>query len=106
MYYPKNNERLMREMAGVENRAARFRCTLVLAKDGEESAVFTGTVEGRIAGEPSGNGGFGYDPLFVPEGHSQTLADLGAEVKSTLSHRAVAIREFVAEVEKGRFVNS
>ena len=98
--HAKNNERLMREMAGKEIRSARFRCTLVLAKDGEEKAVLTGTVEGRIAESPSGNGGFGYDPLFIPTGHSNTMADLGATVKSTLSHRAVAIRAFAAEVEK------
>lgn len=104
--HAKNNERLMREMSGNAERSARFRCTLVLAKGGEEKAVFTGTVEGRIADKPSGNGGFGYDPLFIPAGHSETMADLGAAVKSTLSHRAEAIRAFVAEVEKGNFVNS
>lgn len=98
-----NNQRLIREMAGKSERAARFRCTLVLAKQGEEKAVFTGTVEGHIAGSPSGNGGFGYDPLFVPEGYTATMADLGADVKSTLSHRAQAIRAFVADVEKGIF---
>ncbi len=103
--HAKNNARLMREMAGITDRSARFRCTLVLAKYGEEKAVFTGTVEGRISESPSGNGGFGYDPLFIPEGHSQTMADLGAAVKSTLSHRAEAIRAFVAAVEKGKLVN-
>jgi XTP/dITP diphosphohydrolase len=104
--HSRNNERLMREMAGKAPRTARFRCTLVLAKDGGERAVFTGTVEGAIAKSPSGNGGFGYDPLFIPTGHSATMADLGAAVKSTLSHRAKAIRDFVAEVEKGCFINS
>jgi len=99
--HEKNNLRLMEEMAGKDIRTARFRCTLVLAKDGREKAVFTGTAEGSIAGAPSGKGGFGYDPLFIPEGHSATLAELGAEVKSTLSHRAKAIRSFVSEVEKG-----
>lgn len=103
--HAKNNERLMREMAGKADRSARFRCTLVLAKEGEEKAVFTGTVEGTIAISPSGNGGFGYDPLFVPSGHSTTMADLGAVIKSTLSHRAVAIRAFVAEVEKMDLIN-
>ena len=98
--HAKNNERLMKEMNGKADRSARFRCTLVLAKDGEEMAVFTGTVEGRIAESSSGNGGFGYDPLFIPEGHTATMADVGASVKSTLSHRAMAIRSFVAEVAK------
>ncbi len=101
----KNNECLIREMDGITERSARFRCTLVLAKNGGEKGVFTGTVEGQIAGSPSGNGGFGYDPLFIPEGHSQTMADLGAAVKSSLSHRAEALREFVAAVEKGKLVN-
>lgn len=98
--HAKNNEHLIREMSGIKQRSARFRCTLVLAKNGEEKGVFTGTVEGRIAELPSGNGGFGYDPLFIPTGHSSTMADLEAAVKSTLSHRAVAIRAFAAEVEK------
>jgi XTP/dITP diphosphohydrolase len=99
--HARNNERLIREMAGKTERSARFRCTLVLANEGLEKAVFTGTVEGRIAESPSGNGGFGYDPLFIPEGHSVTMADLGAAVKSTLSHRAEAIRAFVSAVETG-----
>lgn len=103
--HAKNNERLIREMAGITERSARFRCTLVLANNGEEKGVFTGTVEGRIAESPSGNGGFGYDPLFIPQGHSQTMADLGAAVKSTLSHRAEAIHAFVAAVGKGKLVN-
>lgn len=102
--HTKNNERLMQEMTGKAERSARFRCTLVLAKEGVEKAVFTGTVEGLVAEAPSGNGGFGYDPLFIPEGHTATMADLGAEVKSTLSHRARAIRAFVVEVEGG-FIN-
>jgi XTP/dITP diphosphohydrolase len=103
--HARNNERLMREMTGKAERAARFRCTLVLAKKGEEKGVFTGTVEGLIAESPSGNGGFGYDPLFIPEGHTTTMADLGAEVKSTLSHRAEAIRAFVSDVDAGKFIN-
>jgi XTP/dITP diphosphohydrolase len=103
--HAKNNERLMREMAGITERSARFRCTLVLAKNGVEKDFFTGTVEGRIAESPSGNGGFGYDPLFIPEGHFQTMADLGAVIKSTLSHRAEAIRALVAAIETGNWVS-
>ena len=90
--HAKNNERLMREMAGKEIRSARFRCTLVLAKDGEEKAVFTGTVEGRIAESPSGNGGFGYDPLFVVAEYHRTFGELSAAVKAVISHRARAMR--------------
>lgn len=98
--HTKNNERLIQEMAGFTERSARFRCTLVLAKAGIEQGVFTGTVEGRIAESPSGNGGFGYDPLFIPEGHSVTMSDLGTELKSTLSHRAEAVRKFVIAITK------
>eukprot|EP00903_Cladosiphon_okamuranus_P003670 g3668.t1 len=98
-----NNQRLMKEMQGSENRSARFRCTLVLAKSGEEKGVYRGTVEGTIATEPSGIGGFGYDPLFIPAGHDSTLAELGPEIKNSLSHRANAIRSFTEAVESGKF---
>jgi XTP/dITP diphosphohydrolase len=93
--HAKNNLHLQQEMKDKEDRHARFLCTLVLARDGKEEAVFYGTVNGSIAIEPSGNGGFGYDPLFVPEGFEETLASLGNEVKSTLSHRAKAIQALV-----------
>ena len=100
-----NNEHLMREMAGRENRTARFLCTLVLAKDGQEKGVFLGSVEGRIAETASGSGGFGYDPLFIPEGYDTSLAELGAEIKSQLSHRAKAVREFTKAAEEGDLLN-
>jgi XTP/dITP diphosphohydrolase len=96
-----NNQRLMREMQGRQDRTARFRCTLVLAKNGEELGVFLGTVEGSIAESPSGTGGFGYDPLFIPAGCESTMADLGPEVKSKLSHRAEAIASLTAEITAG-----
>jgi XTP/dITP diphosphohydrolase len=100
-----NNQRLMREMQGRQDRTARFRCTLVLAKNGEELGVFLGTVEGSIAESPSGTGGFGYDPLFIPAGYESTMADLGAEVKSKLSHRAKAIASLTAEIKAGNSLN-
>jgi len=90
-----NNERLMREMEGRSPRTARFRCTMVLARDGREEAHFSGTVEGRLIEQLRGNQGFGYDPLFIPEGHDKTFAELGPEAKSTLSHRARALRQAV-----------
>ncbi len=87
---------LLRRLEGVQDpelRAARFACVLVLvAPDGSETHA-TGFVEGHIAGEPAGDGGFGYDPVFVPEGHERTFAELGSEVKATMSHRARAARE-------------
>lgn len=90
-----NNQRLMREMAGKTQRSARFRCTMVVAREGREEAHFSGTVEGRIIDQPRGSKGFGYDPLFVPEGHELTFAELGPAAKSELSHRARALRQAV-----------
>ncbi len=103
--HTKNNQRLLKEMANQPLRSARFLCTLVLAKNGTEIANFHGSVEGKIATVPSGVGGFGYDPLFIPEGYSQTMADLGKSVKSQLSHRAKAIQSFVLIVKSGNLVN-
>jgi XTP/dITP diphosphohydrolase len=98
--HPKNNARLLAEMAGKSDRVARFRCTMVLAKDGQVLADFSGTVEGRILEQPYGAGGFGYDPLFAPEGHDRSFAELGAEVKNALSHRGRALAKVVAWLER------
>jgi XTP/dITP diphosphohydrolase len=97
--HPKNNARLLAEMAGRTDRAARFRCTMVLAEGGRVLADFSGTVEGRILEAPYGAGGFGYDPLFAPEGHEKSFAELGAAVKNALSHRGRALAKVVAWLE-------
>ncbi len=94
--HPRNNQRLMREMEGKPGRSARFRCTMVLARGGAEEAHFTGAVEGSIVAELRGTEGFGYDPLFVPEGYDKTFGELGDEVKNTLSHRSRALVQAVA----------
>jgi non-canonical purine NTP pyrophosphatase (RdgB/HAM1 family) len=87
---------LLRELAPYADaklRRARFACVLVaVAPDGSEVDA-EGTVEGWIAHEPRGDGGFGYDPVFVPDGHDSSFAQLGADVKARLSHRANAVRE-------------
>jgi len=100
--HAKNNIRLQSEMEGKEERQARFLCTLVLARNGTEEAVFQGSVNGSIAIRPSGNDGFGYDPLFIPEGFGESLASLGPTVKSSLSHRAKAIKGFVEAIDSGK----
>ena len=84
-----------REMDGKFNRRARFRCTMVLAKEGLEQADFSGTVEGRIIDALRGSEGFGYDPLFIPEGYELTFAELGEDVKNTLSHRSRALAQVI-----------
>jgi len=89
-------ERILDALAGEENRGARYVCELVaLAPDARELRG-TGTLEGRIADEQHGNEGFGFDPVFVPDGEDRTVAELGNEWKSEHSHRAraaAALRE-------------
>jgi XTP/dITP diphosphohydrolase len=75
---------------------ARFRCHIAVARSGSWLAGFDGTVEGTIAPEERGAGGFGYDPLFIPNGYEQTFGELSPEVKNRLSHRAAAAEQ-VAE---------
>lgn len=102
--HAKNNERLMRELGklpAASSRAARFRCVMVLADAGKVLAHFEGVVEGRIIQEAQGAGGFGYDPLFIPEGFEETFAELGNEVKNTMSHRGRALAKVLAYLEQG-----
>jgi XTP/dITP diphosphohydrolase len=95
-----NNERLLRELRGVppEGRTARFRCVLALARGPEDVVVAEGVCAGRILEAPRGGGGFGYDPLFLPDGEALTFAELAEERKNTISHRAraaAALREAI-----------
>lgn len=87
-----NVAKLLAELDGVPTgrRNARFRCVLVVAEGGVELASFDGTVEGHITESPCGAHGFGYDPVFTPEGLTQTFAQLSAATKNLLSHRAKA----------------
>jgi XTP/dITP diphosphohydrolase len=87
-----NRARLLRELAGrPQPWTARFRCAMALAEGGRTAATADGRVEGRIIAEERGDGGFGYDVLFVPEGYEETFGELAAEVKNALSHRARAL---------------
>jgi XTP/dITP diphosphohydrolase len=81
---------LLRELEGTDGRGARYVCALVaISPEGEELSV-RGTLAGSIAREPRGSEGFGYDPVFIPEGESRTVAELGNEWKRANSHRARA----------------
>lgn len=82
------------EKLSAGTRAARFRCVLALSRDGELIGTFPGVIEGTIIPELRGPSGFGYDPLFVPEGHTQTFGQLPAAVKNSISHRARALAAF------------
>lgn len=86
-----NNARLLRELDGVEDRRARFRCVLALAAPDGRDWTVEGCCEGRIAHAPSGTGGFGYDPLFHPVGATRSFAELTPAEKNRISHRARAL---------------
>ncbi|MFC5050642.1 RdgB/HAM1 family non-canonical purine NTP pyrophosphatase [Rubritalea spongiae] len=89
-----NNEKLLTELAKFPTnvpRTARFRCVIVIAKNGERLAHFSGAVEGTIISQHCGQGGFGYDPLFMPDGFEETFAQLSLETKNSLSHRSRAL---------------
>jgi XTP/dITP diphosphohydrolase len=88
-----NNAKLLRLLQGIppEKRTARFRCVLALADREGTTRLFEGACEGRIALGASGSGGFGYDPLFVPDGWDRPFAGLGDDVKNKISHRARAL---------------
>jgi len=90
-------ERLLGELGGVEDRAARYVCELVLLGPGGEELRGSGVLEGRIAEEPRGSEGFGYDPVFVPAGEERTVAELGDDWKARNSHRARAVENLLRE---------
>ena len=85
-----NVEKLMREMAGNVERKARFVCFMCLIIN-EKEYIFEGELQGRIAESPRGQSGFGYDPVFIPEGDTRTLAEMTIEEKNRISHRAKAM---------------
>ena len=87
-----NMDKLLLNLTGKSERGAQFR-TVVALLIGKESHLFEGIVRGTIIEERRGEGGFGYDPIFVPEGHEQTFAELGSEVKNSISHRAKAVKQ-------------
>jgi XTP/dITP diphosphohydrolase len=93
----KNNEKLLAELKTVpdENRGARFVCCLALAYPTGAVLTFFGFAPGRISKEPRGTNGFGYNPIFIPEGHSRTFAEMTGEEKDKLSHRGKALGRLI-----------
>lgn len=87
--------KLLKELDGVTDRSARFVCVIALAYRGDVVATFRGEVTGRIAEAPRGSEGFGYDPVFIPDGFEETFAELGPAVKDGISHRANAFAKTV-----------
>ena len=94
-YAPTDAERiakLLGELEGVENRRARFVCAIAIAVNGEVIETFEGEVKGRIIDAPRGVDGFGYDPVFQPDGYEETFGEMAQELKNKISHRAVAFK--------------
>ena len=87
-----NMQKLLKELKGNEIRKAQFRTAICLIMEGKEY-LFEGIVKGAIIEEKRGGAGFGYDPIFVPEGYEQTFAELGNDIKNTISHRARAVEK-------------
>ena len=94
-----NMLKLLHELDGKENRKAQFRTAISLILDGKEY-FFEGVIKGEIIKEKRGDSGFGYDPIFKPEGYDQTFAELGNDIKNQISHRARACEKML-EIMKG-----
>jgi XTP/dITP diphosphohydrolase len=87
-----NNAKLLAALQGIADRRAQFRCVLALYRPDGSTACVEGVCKGRIALQPDGSNGFGYDPLFIPDGYDQTFAALSLEEKNRISHRAIALK--------------
>jgi XTP/dITP diphosphohydrolase len=94
-----NMQKLLHELDGKEDRKAQFKTVIALILDGKEY-LFEGVIKGEIIKEKRGGAGFGYDPIFVPEGYNQTFAEMGDEIKNKISHRAIAINKLCEFLEK------
>ena len=90
---PANNALLLKNLTGVTDRRANFTCAIALVDPSGAEHTAVGRCFGRIAETPSGSAGFGYDPLFVPDGHDVSFADLSADEKNAISHRGRALEE-------------
>jgi len=96
----RNNAKLLRKLEGVTDRRAQFTCAIALVDPSGRELAVEGHCPGVIALAPAGAGGFGYDPLFVPDGYDRSFAELGAEAKNAISHRGRALaaaRELIAK---------
>lgn len=91
----KNIKLLLSKLNGINNRKAQFRTVISLLLDGK-NYFFEGIIKGEIISEKRGKGGFGYDPIFIPEGYNETFAELDASIKNKISHRAIATKKMIA----------
>jgi len=95
----KNMEKVLCLLGDTADRKAQFSTVIALIQN-NETHFFEGKIEGRILKEPRGNEGFGYDPIFVPDGYDQSFAELGVEEKNKISHRALAVQKLIDYLKK------
>lgn len=93
--HPKAIEKILEFLKDKDNRKARFVCDIVLLNVEDKPLLFEGICEGRVANKPSGKEGFGYDPIFIPDGEKETFAELGEGIKNNLSHRGRALKKLL-----------
>lgn len=98
--YEQNTQKLLAELDGVSNRSARFRTVVAFIDQKGSEYIFEGICEGEIISEKRGEKGFGYDPVFVPEGYDETFAELSSEQKNDISHRGKAMQAFLTYLEE------
>lgn len=94
-----NINRLLKEMLGLKNRRSQFHTVIALIINGD-THFFEGIIKGSITTEQRGNNGFGYDPVFIPEGHQRTFAEFSMAEKNAISHRSVAVNKMISFLEK------
>lgn len=95
-----NRALLLRQMEAADDRRARFRTVIALTTT-EGTRFFEGVCEGTIIGEERGHGGFGYDPVFLPDGHDETFAEMASNTKNAISHRGRALAAFATAIRSG-----
>lgn len=97
--YADNVNKLLEALQGISNRKARFKTVIACFLNGK-TVSFEGIVNGQILVKPQGGGGFGYDPVFLPDGFDQSFAEMPAQLKNSISHRGIAVRKLVAFLKK------
>lgn len=96
----RNMDKLLQALEGVENRNASFKTVLAYIDNSGKEHYFEGKIEGKITKEKRGDGGFGYDPIFIPNGFDKTFAELSLEEKGKISHRALAVEKFIKHLNQ------
>lgn len=96
----RNLEKVLSELKGEKNRTARFVCVLALSVPGQNVVFKRGTCEGHLTEEPHGESGFGYDPIFIPDGYKATMAEIGADEKNKISHRSRALAKIEDSIQQ------